>query len=188
MTNSIQSFVHNLHSTISNEDSFLQDLRVIQKQSPQNYHQILKKCFLGTTCIVIYLACSNLQPHNSVLSATKGYTSIMGCLKLAANDCRFISSLKVEEILVSCMHHHTTHILSCGKHIITLLTLCAVRATSIPLFVHDSLSAPKKHFFKISRKFLRISRKSSKMILQYYMQSDVCHIFKSCNYALYWKG
>ena len=33
----------------------------------QNYPKILKKSFLGTKCIVICLACSNIQPHNGVL-------------------------------------------------------------------------------------------------------------------------
>ena len=35
-------------------------------------HFIVKKCFLSPTCIVICLAYSNFQPHNSVLFAIKG--------------------------------------------------------------------------------------------------------------------
>ena len=50
---------------IWNEEALLQEyLRHFQK--------ILKKCFLGTKCIVISLECSNFQPHTSVSTVTKG--------------------------------------------------------------------------------------------------------------------
>ena len=32
-----------------------------------NFDEILKKCFLVTTCIVIAIGCSEIQSHNSVL-------------------------------------------------------------------------------------------------------------------------
>ena len=44
-------------------------------QSLQNYQKNLKKCSLCTTYIVICLACSDLQPHSSVLSAAEGLTT-----------------------------------------------------------------------------------------------------------------
>ena len=50
---SIQSFVQDLHSTISNEETFLQDFLLIRKYSIQNYQEILTKYILGTTYIVI---------------------------------------------------------------------------------------------------------------------------------------
>ena len=51
---SIQSFVQDLHSTISNEETFLllQDFLLIRKYSIQNYQEILTKYILGTTYIV----------------------------------------------------------------------------------------------------------------------------------------
>ena len=39
---------------------------VILKYLLRNYWKILKKCFLGTTCIDICLACSNPPPHTGV--------------------------------------------------------------------------------------------------------------------------
>ena len=46
---------------------FFQNFRVILNSS-------LQKCFSGKSCMVIYLACSNLQPHSSVYLITKGST------------------------------------------------------------------------------------------------------------------
>ena len=62
----MQSFVHDSHSTISNKETFLHNFLVILNHSPQNYQKILRKCYLGVKCIVIILAYSNLQQHNSV--------------------------------------------------------------------------------------------------------------------------
>ena len=71
-------FVHDLHTTISNKKTFLRDFLVILMRKLQNYWQILKTCFLvTTTCIVIYLACSDSQPNNSVSSAAKGLNRYM---------------------------------------------------------------------------------------------------------------
>ena len=50
-----------LRSTIGNEEKFLHDLLVII-----GFRIIRKKYFLGTSCIVIYLACSYILPRNSV--------------------------------------------------------------------------------------------------------------------------
>ena len=49
---------------MNDEKTFLQDFLEILKH-------IFKKCFLGTTCIVIDKACSNIRSHNSVLPDTK---------------------------------------------------------------------------------------------------------------------
>ena len=48
--------------------TFPQDVQVSLKQSLQNYWNVLKKWFLGTTRIPICLACSNipLTPHQRV--------------------------------------------------------------------------------------------------------------------------
>ena len=54
--------MHDPHTTISNEEAFLQDFPVITTK---------KKSVFSTTCIVISLACSNFIPHNSVLFVTK---------------------------------------------------------------------------------------------------------------------
>ena len=44
--------------------------------SLQDYCKIMKNCLFSTTCIVNRLACSNFQPHNSVLSSAQGFQTI----------------------------------------------------------------------------------------------------------------
>ena len=48
------TLVHDSHSTINNEESFLQGFLVILKRVLQNCCKILKNFFFGTTCTVIY--------------------------------------------------------------------------------------------------------------------------------------
>ena len=57
MTDSIQ--VHDTHSIISNEETSLQDFRVITKKS-------WEKCFLGTTYITVNLAYIQIFNHTIV--------------------------------------------------------------------------------------------------------------------------
>ena len=61
-----QFFVHDSMATISKRETFLQDFLEILKRTLQNISKILK-CFLRTTCIVLYVAGSNLQLHSIVL-------------------------------------------------------------------------------------------------------------------------
>ena len=62
-----------LWSTISNEETFLQDFLLILKHSLQNYLKILKKCFFAAICIVIYLICSYPLPHTGMLPVAKEF-------------------------------------------------------------------------------------------------------------------
>ena len=55
MTNFMQSFVHDPHTTISNVEAYLQGFLVVLKHSLQNYKKILKKYFLGTLYVIICL-------------------------------------------------------------------------------------------------------------------------------------
>ena len=54
MIMSVKSFIHDSLTTITNEETFLQDFL-------RNYKKILTKCFIGTTYMVMY------KPHYSVL-------------------------------------------------------------------------------------------------------------------------
>ena len=45
---------------------------VILKRMFQNHQTLLKKCFLGTTCIMLCLICPNVRPHHSMLPVAKG--------------------------------------------------------------------------------------------------------------------
>ena len=44
----------------------------ILKRTLQNFSEVLQKCFLGTICIVIPLAHSNIRSQSRVLSVVKG--------------------------------------------------------------------------------------------------------------------
>ena len=57
----IQLFVHGKLTTASNEGTFIQNF----------LENIRKKCFLGTICIVMYIAYSNLQLQYIVLPISK---------------------------------------------------------------------------------------------------------------------
>ena len=58
--------------SVTIKELFLQDFLVILKHSLQNYKNILKKWFPGTTWTVILSAVSNVEPHAGVLSVAKG--------------------------------------------------------------------------------------------------------------------
>ena len=58
MTNSINAFIHDLHFAKKNSWHF-----------SSNYYKIPNKYFFDTPCIVVCLACLNLQPHYSVTVA-----------------------------------------------------------------------------------------------------------------------
>ena len=71
ITHSIQSSFHDLHYIISNE--FLQYFyRNSEEKATEFLENLEEKSALVTTCVVLCLACSNLQCHNSVLPVTKG--------------------------------------------------------------------------------------------------------------------
>ena len=53
--NYIVSFADDSITNMSNEETLLEDFLVILKQTLQNYLKIFKKCFLGTTWIVMSL-------------------------------------------------------------------------------------------------------------------------------------
>ena len=67
----IQSFVYNPLILLITRKHFLEDFLVILKHLLLNYWKVLKKCFLCTTNIVMFLAGLKLQPYNNVLSVAK---------------------------------------------------------------------------------------------------------------------
>ena len=68
----INSFIRDLHTTITTEYAFLRDFLVILKHALQNYLKIMKKCILGTACILIMFKYST----KSVFSVFKQRGSI----------------------------------------------------------------------------------------------------------------
>ena len=70
-----------------------------EANSKANYQKILKKCCLGTTCIVICLACLSLQPHHDVLPLKES---------IKQNSCQFLqlnkpcSSKHIMNIAIFC--------------------------------------------------------------------------------------
>ena len=46
---------------------WFRDFLIVLKERLQNFYKILKTCSLGTTCIVMFVIVTNLQPHNVVL-------------------------------------------------------------------------------------------------------------------------
>ena len=49
----IRACVHGLQTITSTQETFIYDFMEILKQMLQNFCRILKKCVLGTICIVI---------------------------------------------------------------------------------------------------------------------------------------
>ena len=70
MTDTLNIYINresnpSVYDVITNSRSTITFISVPRKY----FSQIFEKCFLGTACIVIGLACSDPQPHNSVLTA-----------------------------------------------------------------------------------------------------------------------
>ena len=68
MKMAIQLFIHSTEFIYE----FISDFLIIPKRSLQYYRKLLGKFFTGTTCMVLYLAASNLQQHTIVSPVVKG--------------------------------------------------------------------------------------------------------------------
>ena len=68
---------------------FLQPKVKTRKHIFTFFLEILKKCFLSTTCIVISVACSNVIKHNSVLPVTKLEPKHLLILLVGSLECFF---------------------------------------------------------------------------------------------------